>query len=385
MNQETLAYLGDNKEVHLLNYDGVPRQLTYPLTFGETAPCLWPTWSHNSEWLAYFQASTDTAPARLCITQTQGIQMRVLAEFVDRMPIYVYWSPTDDSLAVVEQTPDGVELLVYFLDDRDPMQLDDGAPIFFDWSSDGQSLIAHVVSPLRQCSRLHQYFLNPNQDDVVLSEETGGFAVPIIMEDSVIYAERINGMTVLKSMSLSTYDAEILGQFDGILGMQLRPNQTELALSISNPEGGLYTVELMDLNTRTHRQIATESDPNISIQSMFWLENGQSLLMTVVNATQRWLEWQYWDGENHTVINQFLPAREQLFYLHFYEQFSKSHNLISNNGDFYFAAYEPPHRRTEFPPKPWIFKGCLQPKYEFEKVQVGLFPALSSSRTSQSC
>ena len=386
MESEILAYLGDNKEIYLLNSNGIPRQLTYPLAVGEDAPSLWPTWSSDGEWVAYFQPNTDRSPARLCITQANGVEMRVLVEMHDRMPIYVYWGPTNDRLAVVEQTLDGVELLVYFLDGREPLPLDNGAPIFFDWLLDGQSIVAHVVDPLRQSSRLQRYFLDTSQDDVVLSEETGGFAVPILLNETVIYAERKAGRTVLQQVNLQTESTSILGTFDGMLGMQLHPNQQDLALSVSNPETGSFVLQTLNLRSGDLNNIPMVSSADTSIQSMFWSRCGQQLLMTVVNATKRWVEWQCWDGTEHTVINQFLPTREQLFYLHFFEQFSRSHNIFSSDGQtFYFAGYEPPHRRTSFPPKSWVFRGRLQTKCDFEPLQIGLFPVLSPRYSSAPC
>lgn len=386
MESETLAYLGDNKEIYLLDSDGVPRQLTYPLVFGEKAPSLWPTWSRDGEWIAYFQPSTDKSPARLCITQANGVEMRVLAEMHDRMPIYVYWGPTNDRLAVVEQTPDGVELLVYFLDARGTLPLDNGAPIFFDWMPDGQSIVAHVVNPLRQSSRLQRYFFDTDLDDVVLSEETGGFSVPVLLDDSVIYAERKQGRTILQRKNLQTEMSFVLGTFDGMLGMQLNPNQQELALSISNPETNSFELQVLNLESGDLTQVSMGQESNVLIQSMFWSQCGRNLLMTVVNTSQRWVEWQFWDGREHRVINQFLPAREQLFYLHFFEQFSRSHNILSSDGQtFYFSGYEPPNRRTEFPPKSWVFKGKLQPKFDFEPLHVGLFPVLSPEHSEASC
>ena len=113
---------------------------------------------------------------------------------------------------------------------------------------------------------------------------------------------------------------------------------------------------------------------------MVWSPDGNTLLISAINATQRWLEWQFWDGNSHQIINQFLPAREQLFYLHFFEQFHLSHPIFSkDNKHFYFSAYEPPHKRTDFPPKPWVFRGKVQSKSEFERLHVGLFPVLSRS------
>ena len=172
---EQVAFLGDSKQIHLWNADGHSlKQVTYPLAEGEKTPCLWPTWSKDGQWPAYFQPLQSNIPSRLCIAQVNGVDMAVLAEFTDRQPIYMHWSPTGKHLAVVEQSPEGLELVVYPINGSRSIPIDDGAPIFFQWLPDGTGLVAHVVHPIRQTSRVQFYSLEDSNSDWVISEDSGG-------------------------------------------------------------------------------------------------------------------------------------------------------------------------------------------------------------------
>ena len=93
------------------------------------------------------------------------------------------------------------------------------------------------------------------------------------------------------------------------------------------------------------------------------------------------MKWQFWDNNDNVIkdIGKFWPTREQLFFLHFFEQFSLSHNILSADGEaFYFSAYEPPTERSSSPPKPFIFRGIFEENATFDPLLVGLFPALSN-------
>ena len=377
---ERLAFLGDNKQINLWTDRQSPlKQVTYPLAEGENVPALWPTWSPDGQWLAYFQPLQERCPARLCVAQTDGMDMIVLAEWRDRQPIYIHWSPTGKHLAVVEQSQDGIELVVYPLNGSASIPLDDGAPIFFQWLEDGTGIVAHVVHPIRQTSRIQFYSLEDSNVDWVITENSGGFCTPLFHDDKLLYAEQMNGMTHVKKMNLETEETEELVALQGVLSLQPRPLHDQIAIGVTGPQSNIQKgLQLLDLKTGLMQTLTEDSDERLSWQSMFWTNDGTKLLISAVNNSQRWLEWQLWtEQQGHEIINQFIPTREQLFYLHFFDQFSLSHSLLSkDNTHFYFSGYESPNQRGKFPPRPWLFRGTLEAGREFEALEHGLFPAV---------
>lgn len=378
---ERLAFLGDNKQVNLWQ-NNKSKQITYPLQEGETTPALWPTWSPDGQWIAYFQPLTDRSPARLCVTQASGMDMMVLAEMQDRQPIYIHWSPLGTHIAVVEQSPEGLELVVYPLNGSRAIPLDDGAPIFFQWTPDGTGIVAHIVHPVRQTSRIQYYSLEDSNTDWVITEHSGGFYTPLFLNGRLLYAEQFDGLTHIKQMDLNTEQTDTLFALEGMLSLHPRPNHSQIAIGVSGPQPQLPKgIHLFDLNTGEQQRITEDNQKNLSWQSMFWSPNGEKLLLSAVNGQQRWLEWQMWsEGEGHQVIHSFVPTREQLFYLHFFDQFTLSHPILSSdNQHFYFSGYEAPTQRQDTLPRPWIFRGEMKMGGSFEALEHGLFPTRQPS------
>ena len=263
---EQVAFLGDSKQINLWNADGHSlKQVTYPLAEGEKTPCLWPTWSKDGQWLAYFQPLQKNIPARLCIAQVNGVDMAVLAEFTDRQPIYMHWSPTGKHLAVVEQSPEGLELVVYPINGSRSIPIDDGAPIFFQWLPDGTGLVAHVVHPIRQTSRVQFYSLEDSNSDWVISEDSGGFCAPVFLDDRFLFAEQLAGQTHLKAFCLETEENNTLCVLDGVMSIQPRPNHSQIAIGLSGGQPGMQKgVQLL-----TSRQDNLKPLPKIPMNDWF--------------------------------------------------------------------------------------------------------------------
>lgn len=376
---ERVAFLGDNKQINIWHSENrTLKQLTYPLLEGEKVPSLWPTWSSDGRWMAYFQPLQPDVPARLCIAQVNGLDMAVLAEFRDRQPIYMHWSPTGTHLAVVEQSPEGLELVVYPVNGSRSIPIDDGAPIFFQWLPDGTGLVAHVVHPVRQTSRVQFYSLEDSNTDWVISEDSGGFCAPVFWNGRLLFAEQRSGQTHLQSFCLNTEQSDTLCVLDGVLSIQPRPNHLQIAIGMSGAQmGSQKGVKLLDTTTGELDTITVKKDERLAWQSMFWTPDGSKLLMSAGNRAQRWLEWQFWDDDGEHIINQFIPTQEQFFFLHFFEQFVHSHQIISTDSTyFYFSGYEAPNQRVDMPARPWVFRGRLEEGADFEAIEHGLFPTV---------
>lgn len=369
-----LVYLARNKELHLLDLDlGAQEQLTYPFIQGKQIPSIWPVWSPDKRWIAYFQPPVQGEKAKVCVTEVGGLDMLVLAEMEDRLPIYIYWSPDSEKLAVIEQA-ETLELLVYSLDGSKPISLDDGAPIFFCWTPDSAGIVAHLIHPIERRSRVQYYSILDSDQDYIISEQSGGFCAPVFLKGQLIFAEKMGSLTQVLLYDLTTRLKTPLCAFNGVLALQPRPNHNQIAIATtSKGDGSPYMgVQLFDLETGKFEVLHSEP-----IQALFWTPDGTKLLMSSINMEHQWLEWSYWDGEKVHPICHFRPTREQVFFLHFFEQFSLSHQIISSEGDeFYFTGYEPPEERKEEFPQPMIFRASLEENGIIEPMMVGLFPSL---------
>ena len=371
---EKLVYLGNNKEL-FIHTDDSDTQLTYPLEEGTSLPSIWPSWSPDGQWVAYFQPPQDDGIARVCVAQVHGMEVMVLAELTDRMPIYLYWSPTGKHLAVIEQA-DTLELVVYPLNGQKPIVLDDGAPIFFQWCPDGLAIVAHILHPLNRTSKVQFYSLEDSELDEVISESAGRFCTPVFLQDQLIFAEKMGRFVQVQMYNLQSKEKTTLCTFEGMLAFQVHPIKAQLAIAVNSSEDANQNgVFLFDVSTGDCRKIL-----DAPIQSMFWHPQGDKLLFSEIDLENRLLEWKFWDGQNSQLIGQFIPTREQLFFLHFFEQFSLSHSIVSSVEEaFFFSGYEDLLTRDGGLPKPLIFKGYFREDNPFESLNIGLFPSVHFS------
>lgn len=371
-----LVYLARDKELHLFDLEqGTDEQLTYPFVQGKLIPSIWPSWSPDNKWIAYFQPPVQGEKAKLCATEVDGLEMMVLAEMEGRLPIYMYWSPDSKRIAVIEQA-ETLELFVYSLDGAKPISLDDGAPIFFSWTPDSEGIVAHLVHPIERRSRVEYYSVLDSDEDYLISSQSGGFCTPVFLDQQLVYAEKNGSLTQVYLYDLTTRQKTPLCAFHGVVALQPRPNHNQLAIAVTaKGDGSPYVgVQIFDVETGKLETIHAEA-----IQSMFWSPDGSKLLISFVNIEKQYLEWSCWNGEAVFPISPFRPTREQLFFLHFFEQFSLSHQIISPEGDeFFFTGYLSPELRDEEFPQPMVFRASLEAEGVMEPMMVGLFPSLES-------
>jgi len=267
-------------------------------------------------------------------------------------------------------------MVVYPIDGGKPILLDEGSPIFFEWAPNGFGIVAHLLHPIRRTSKVKYYSIVDSELDYVVSKKSGGFCSPVFLNDQLIFAEQIGDITQLVLHNLNSNESTNLCSFDGVLAIQPRPGKLQIAIAVTTRgDGSPYTgIQLLDLNdgelTCMYEGAA---------QSLFWNSTGEKLLMSHLDNVGRCMRWNYLEDGQIKQLGKFWPTREQLFYLHFFEQFSLSHNTLSNDGNtFYFSGYEPPRERSTKIPKPIIFKGTLEDQSPFEPIVIGKFPSLSN-------
>lgn len=334
MSINSFSYVAPNQQVHLRNLTSNSNsQLTYSLMqpgLPSDGGCIWPHWSPDHKWLAYFQSGSETVSPSVSIVEVEGMEQRILAQENGALPIYACWAPDSSSLAVLYQM-DELFIYVYDIDKLGEGKLvAEGAPLFFRWLPDSSALLLHSIRKRAGYSCLMVKSLLPYGEDYSLSQRPGGFCVPVYFDDRVIFVEGSREGAFVYQSSLEGNDKELIGSYTGIVAIQARPGRKELAISASpNGEGYPYNnIYLLDLNTNEQRCIVSGET-----QSFVWSPDGNKLVLSRVDKENRCMHWEMWDENNgHRYLHPFWPTREQIFHIHFFEQFSLSHGSISLDG-----------------------------------------------------
>lgn len=338
-----IVAVGLDLQLHVIGVaSGARRQLTLPRiasplsqwggSAGEEASS-WPVWSPDGRWVACFQhrgAEGSREPFAIAVLEVDGIEERVLVELEEQQPIFASWSPGGDRLALLSQREQGLELEVLRLEEPgERVPIAKGSPFFFCWASDDE-LLLHVGDQPGRPGRLLRYGADGRERER-LADPPGSFCTPFVVRGQAIYlADAVRGSR-LRRRRLSGGAPVDLGFFEGLVAVLPAPDGRSLALATAprgegTPYDGVWSVPL---DGAEPRRITDEP-----CMAFFWEPDGQHLLLACVDAPASCLRWRRVAVQGGAPVHlaAFWPSREQLFYLHFFEQFAASHPVISPDG-----------------------------------------------------
>ncbi len=313
----------------------------------------WPTWSTDGR-LAYFQtrltrAGTTTTSVFISPdAQTPGV---LRYETSDKSFTYAYWSPQSCSgegdcreLAVLMGTPNGFNIDVV----RDIPQSDaqvstigQGAPFYFSWSPNGERILWH-----RNQARIEVHDRSLGQVISAVSDMPGAFAAPAWspVDDRLLFGQ--DGADPTTTDLVIAMGDEIETLVFGLRGpvyFAWSPNGNRIAYV--DRQGALVVIDAVS-GERLARTVVS------GVLAFFWspnseriayitlantpgsfnaFENKSELLKTLVQGQTPGLAWSVIDIDTQETwrYGAFVPTREMIYLLSFYDQFAQSHRLWS--------------------------------------------------------
>jgi TolB protein len=352
-----IAIAGSDGNIHL--YDVASESftmLTDDAVEGQRAYS-WPTWSTDGQ-LAYFGASLiDDPPYRLGIfiqqvaddTLLDAVQVHGSAAEIFT---YAYWSPGEcpagncRDLAVLYTAETG-NLAVRRVrstntataaDQFSVDELATGGPFYWDWSPDGQAMFW-----ARFGERLEIY--DVAGDEIVQTfDETQGLqrAVDWSPVDDRLLSAVDSGARRSDLVIFDGDERQVLAEnLPGIISFEWSPDGTQVAYT-DDDAGSLRVVDVA-----SGEEIAVVSG---NVIAFFWSPDGSQLAYITLTretdgiAARRLYQdegelvarWHVFDEANglSTRLAGFLPSRDMLYYLQFFDQFARSHRLWSPDGRY---------------------------------------------------
>lgn len=315
----------------------------------------WPTWSTDGR-LAYFQTfltRAGTATTSVFIApdaQTPGISRYETAE---KSFTYAYWSPqncdTDSScreLAVLMGTPNGFNIDIV----RDVPQSDSevstigrGSPFYFSWSPDGERMLWH-----RNQARIEVHDRSEGQVISAVSEIPGAFAAPAWspVDDRLLFGrDGTNPATTDLVIAMGDQTETLVSGLRGPVYFAWSPNGNQIAYV--DRQGALVVIDAVSgerlARTSVNGVLAFFWSPDsrriayitlASAPGSFNAFEGKSELLKMLPQGQPpGLTWSVIDisTEETRRYGIFVPTREMIYLLSFYDQFAQSHRLWSPN------------------------------------------------------
>lgn len=315
------AYVGRDGQVWIQDWDGNRRSLSLG-----AREATWPRWSPNGQWLLYFHEHEEGLMVSIC--SVDGSEERVLGIFSEEIPIFAQWSPNGKQIVLLMQ---GIELELWLCDIDELGQhqlIETGGPIFFSWEEMGERLLVHTMQ--KEGSKLIRHYIYDSAPEI-LSSKTGLFCVPTVLPQGVLFVERRGERAQI--CLLQDSGIHEIHERKGFVSMCQSPNNVYCAFA-----GEERLLEIFDM-----QKGAVLFSLDTHVQSMWWKHHGQELVFSKISRKNASLKWFSLSMETREVqfLHECWPSRDQLFSLHFFEQFGRVHSLLDQVEDtLLFGAVE---------------------------------------------
>ena len=318
--------------------DNAPLRLTH----------MWPAWAPDGKQVACFGmrgTSESQMETSLYAVAADGIESWELSGLSGGMPIYGNWSPQGDVFAALIQRDKKLSLeLIKLSQPGTTTPVISGAPLFWSWSPQGDKLAVHVGGSYPASTEARVVVVDTASGKILqqITDRPGDFRVPA-------WSPQDNLLTYVEH---NEHSGDILFLYDVDTGEKgpittvgsgtvtlWSADGVSLAFSSTTRSGSFIFPEVATLNLTTGQTATVLDEP---VTAFFWSPRSDFLLYLTVEQQQNYLRWHRLvqsSGEK-TELACFLPSREQMFILSFFDQYALSHPPVAPDGSaLAFAGY----------------------------------------------
>jgi Tol biopolymer transport system component len=338
----------------------------------------WPTWSPDGKKLAASLVKVTGGQPEISVQvidastgeATTVFQNEVPGLVAENAPHYLYWSPDSRTLAVLASTSQGLTLFAADTESlTDPTVIESGAPLYFHWGADGQSMLLHVGDELKFLTR--PFGASAGQP----IDADPGFRVPALSPDGRYMAYMGTGTPAGSLLIAETGDT---GTARNALDIGSR------AAFAWSPQGGdLAVADQQNDNAPTFDRLRVVPGDGGAIKTVaegriiafYWSPNGKMLAWAGLDGGNREFVW--WaatvEGGEVWELLRAQPSNDMLVTLSFFDQYAYSHSPWSPDSSRLVLAIVPNRSREgrngSTPPGPRIF--VVEASGASEPVEVG--------------
>jgi Tol biopolymer transport system component len=288
----------------------------------------------------------DTVETSVFSFAADGVESWELAGLSGKMPIYGNWSPRGDAFAaLVQHGEQNLSLEIIRFDGLGKtIPLVSGAPLFWSWSPRGDRLAVHVGGSRRASAEARVVILDALSGQTVhlVTDRPGEFRVPAWAphDDLLAYVEQDpQGHDTLSLLDVVTGEKGPVSGGEGGTAVVWSPDGHTLAFAHATRPGSSFFAPIRALDLSSGRTATLLEAP---VVGFFWSPQNEALLYVSLDSGRNYLRWHRLlrsSGET-SELARFLPSREQMFVLSFFDQYTLSHPPLAPDGKtLAFAGY----------------------------------------------
>ena len=343
--EQRVVYVSEDSRIFTINADGTGRArivgdvtgggvLARPL-FQDRVLYTWPTWSPAGDRLVVSRTPgpVDRSVAALALIDPPSTDETYLQVSrrgrVDRVADgafhYALWSPDGSRLALIAPNPtsDALELTEIDVEGGEADSIARDAPLYIAWSPDSEFLAVH--------DREQLILRGKDGTRQNLQRSSFSYRVPSFSADSrsVAFVADVDGQEQLIAREIAGGEETPLWPVssDAIFGWSpTDPDLIAASVRSSLTAFDYDGLALFDVSTGA-RRVVYEGE----LFAFWWSPDGKRIALVV--GGQAFFQWKVVavESEEVTELTEFRPASDFVTYLQFFDQFTRSHKVWSED------------------------------------------------------
>jgi hypothetical protein len=267
---------------------------------GQLAAYVQPIWSPGADRVAF--AQFDAVGFGVRIEALDGGDSSVTR--TDQLPFYMFWSPTGETIAILRNGSNGLDLEMIDVAGGSASVLSSGAPFYFSWEPLGDSLISHVGEGRFET-------LGPSGAKADIGQTDPGYLAPQWTPAGIVHVA--GGNLVIQEVGGDPTPIVGVGEFTTFVA---NPAGTKVALQVHGetgvvsvalrPVAGALPNRLVVVDVETGEVEDVTSTPAIGF---FWSPDGESLLYLTPGPDGNGWDVEVWSTDGSSVeFGRLVPS-----------------------------------------------------------------------------
>jgi Tol biopolymer transport system component len=246
------------------------------------------TWSPEGHRLAFVEITTNRSEeinSQLHLWGGKARQPKVLYKSGEKIPFYIYWNPSGDSLGFLkpsDETGNQLDLVSVSTRGGKSRRLVSGKPLYWDWSPTGKNIVVHTgVAPDFESHIQTFSVLDATQKSHICETHPAYFNAPAFTGDgmSFVAAEYVRaGEIALILHSAEDCKTEEIGRIVGATSFAWSPDDLNLSYIDGEPTelgGVIGPLSMLNFKDPLNPEIFFTGAENVV--TYFWSPDGKSV------------------------------------------------------------------------------------------------------------
>ena len=281
---DRIAYMDNELNIQIMDGRGAHHvALTHDATADNDLAYIFPTWSPNSQRVAYIRISgtRNAFEGTLYSAPAEGGDAATVFKSNAVVPFYLYWSPDSQRISFLAQGSNEMALMLGHADGKEEARkIESGSPLYWAWSPDNRTMLTHVGGSQHD-SRTARMGLLQSQGESksqTLSQGPAAFQAPQFSPEgsAILYA----GTGSSDQDALYVADAQggnpqLIANYKGRIAFSWSPDGKKIAWLTTPSDAELPNLGPISVSDRDGKNVQTFGTDDVL--AFYWSPDSQQI------------------------------------------------------------------------------------------------------------